>query len=451
VAGASEAVAGGALLLEVDGIIGPASSDFIVRGIDRAEATGAELLVIRMNTPGGLDSSMRDIIKRILSASVPVATYVAPPGSRAASAGTYILYASHIAAMAPATNLGAATPVQLSPVGLPGGGAPSPPERASRPGKNSAGQEPAGKKSAASRHEPRTAMERKIVNDAVAYIRGLATLRGRNREWAERAVREGVSLPADEALAAGVIDLIAPDVTQLLERLDGRVVKLRGRTVTLHVKGAPVTVIEPDWKSRLLAIVTNPNVAYILMLLGVYGLFFELSNPGTVLPGVAGAISLLLALYAFQVLPVNYAGVALVLVGIAFMVSEVFVPSFGALGIGGAVAFVVGSMILLDTGVAGYTISLPLVIGITVLTAAFVMTVLTMAVRQRRRPVVSGREEMVGSDGEAVEAFDGRGRILVHGEVWQARAAVPVDKGQRVTVRQIDGLVLVVAPAAEES
>lgn len=421
------------ILLELKGAIGPAVADYVVRGIEYAEEQNAQLVILRMDTPGGLDSSMRDIIKKIVSAQVPVATYVAPSGARAASAGTYILYASHVAAMAPATNLGAATPVQISPSWMP--------DAAPSKGKDK-GEE--------GQEAPADAMEKKIVNDAAAYIRGLAKMHGRNADWAEKAVREGVSLDAEDALEQQVIDLMADDLSALLTAVDGRRVTVLGHERVLRTAGLSATVLEPDWRSRLLAVITNPNVAYILMLLGIYGLFFELSNPGNILPGVAGAISLLLALYAFQVLPVNYAGLALMLLGIGFMVAEVFVPSFGALGIGGAIAFIVGSLILMETDVEEYTISIPLVIGFALASVAFFTLVVTMVAKLRHRPVVSGREQMLGSVGEVLEAFDAQGRIRVHGEVWEAQTAHPLTRGQRVRVKAMDGLVLTVEAEATE-
>jgi len=423
------------VLLEVNGAIGPAVADYVVRGIEYAEDRQAQLVVLRMDTPGGLDSSMRDIIKKIVAARVPIATYVAPSGARAASAGTYILYASHVAAMAPATNLGAATPVQISPSLLPKG-------KPIADGKD--------KEEGKAEEAPVEPSERKIVNDAAAYIRGLAKMRGRNADWAEKAVREAASLTAEDALEQDVIEIVAPDLTTLFKALDGRRVRVLGQDRALSTVGVIPNVLKPDWRSRLLAIITNPNVAYILMLLGIYGLFFELSNPGNILPGVAGAISLLLALYAFQVLPVNYAGLALMLLGIAFMIAEVFVPSFGALGIGGAVAFVVGSLILMDTEVEAYTLSIPLVIGFALASVAFFTLVVSMVAKLRRKPVVSGREEMIGSRGEVLAAFDTRGRIRVHGEVWEASTRTPLAKGQRVRVKALDGLVLLVEPETEE-
>lgn len=478
-----EPEAGKAVVLEVDGAIGPATNDFIVRGIEDAEASGASVVIIRLNTPGGLDSSMRDIIRKILSSTVPVATYVSPPGSRAASAGTYIMYASHIAAMSPATNLGSATPVSMSPGGL-GGGDQQPDEPAGEPAQSGSDQdesgqeddagsaggaeqteeaqqaeeggssqsEPAGSEEAESPPQGGSAMERKVINDAVAYIKGLARLRERNEEWAEQAVRSAVNLPAEDALERNVIDVIASDVDDLLQQIDGRTVKINEQEVVLATKDLGVETVEPDWRTKLLAIITNPNVAYILMLAGVYGLFFELSNPGALFPGVLGAICLLLALYAFQVLPVNYAGLALILLGIAFMVAELFMPSFGVMGIGGAVAFLIGSLILIETDVEAYQISLPLIITVTAITGLFVFSLITMAVRQRTRPVATGREQMIGSVGEAIADFqNGSGTIHIHGERWSARADATIRSGQAVKVREMDGLILVVEPVEESS
>lgn len=433
-----------AVVLELEGVIGPASNDFIVRGIEQAEESGAALVILRMNTPGGLDTSMRDIIKKILASRVPVVSYVAPPGSRAASAGTYIMYASHIAAMAPATNLGSATPVTISPGGL---------GRDKQPADGGNDEEESTDESEAEEKPPKldTAMERKVVNDAVAYIKGLARLRGRDEKWAEDAVRSAVNLTAEDALQRNVIDIVAKDIADLLVQLDGRTVELQSGEVTLNTKDLTVETVEPDWRTKLLAIITNPNVAYILLLLGVYGLFFELSNPGAMYPGVVGAICLLLALYSFQVLPVNYAGLALILLGIAFMVGELFMPSFGVLGIGGTIAFVVGSLILIETEVEAFQVSMPLIVTVTVVTVLFVFTLIAMAVRQRKKPIVSGREQLIGDVGEATADFSGTGNIHIHGELWTARSERPVRKGQRVKVRELEGLTLVVEPVEEQS
>ncbi len=430
-----------ALLLEVDGAIGPAVSDYIERGIQRAAADGNQAVILRVDTPGGLDTSMRVIIKSILASPIPVIVYVAPSGARAASAGTYILYASHYAAMAPATNLGAATPVPIGPGMTPPG------DDKGSPGQKDSEETGDGDKEPVS---PQKAMGRKVVNDAVAYIRSLAELRGRNAEWAEEAVRMGASLSAEEALAKNVIDAMAEDVDDLLVKLDGRKIKIRDTELTLDTGDWTVEILEPDWRSQLLAVLTNPNVAYILMLLGIYGLIFELYSPGALIPGIVGAISLVLALYAFHVLPVNYAGLALILIGVALIVTELFLPSFGVIGIGGVAAFIIGSIILMDTDIEGYRVSMPLVITVGVVAAALFTVTVLLAVRQRKRPIVSGREEMIGARAEALESFSETGQVRAHGEIWSARARTPVALGQSLRIMNIDGLILEVEPLREE-
>jgi membrane-bound serine protease (ClpP class) len=431
------------VVMPVTGAIGPATVDFVSRGLARAESEGAQLVVLQIDTPGGLDPSMREIIKAILASHVPVAAYVSPSGARAASAGTYILYASHVAAMAPGTNLGAATPVQI---GMP---EPAAPARPAKPGNE---REPGKTDKAKPMEEAggaQSTMERKQVHDASAYIRGLAQMRGRNAEWAERAVREAVSLSADEALAQNVIDLTARDVPELLAKLDGRKVTTAGGERTLATSATVAMTVEPDWKSRFLAVITDPSVALILMMLGIYGLFFEFYNPGFVLPGVVGAICLLLAMFALHLLPVNYAGFALVLLGLAFLIAETFLPSYGSLGIGGTIAFVVGAVMLIDTDVPAFGIPLSLIVVLAAATGLFVFFVAGVALKARRRPVVTGSEELIGSIGVVLDADAAEGWARVHGEQWQVRSSGPLERGQTVRVTARDNLTLTVAPLIE--
>lgn len=406
-------------VLTVQGAISPASADYLLRGMTKAIEDHADLIVIEMDTPGGLDTAMRDIIKAILASPVPVATYVFPSGARAASAGTYILYASHIAAMAPATNLGAATPVELGP---------------------------SGNNKTAPPDDPKM---RKAVHDAAAYIRGLAELRGRNVEWAERAVREAVSLSAAEALELKVIDLVANDLDDLLRQVNGRIIKMDGGTLTLDTTHAVIERVMPDWRSRLLAVIGDPEIAYILILLGIYGLIFEFANPGMLFPGVVGGICLLLGLFAMQAMPISYVGLALMVLGIVLMISEAFVPSFGALGLGGITAFILGSVMLIDTDLPGYGLPWMLIVPVAATSALFSFFVASMALRARARPVVTGAEEMVGATGVTLEDIDNEGWARVHSEQWRVRSTVPLPQGSAIRVRARHGLVLDVEPGKE--
>ncbi len=443
--------AGRAAILEINGAIGPATSHYIVQGLESAQQRSDRLVVLEMDTPGGLDTAMRDIIRAILASSVPVVAYVSPSGARAASAGTYILYASHVAAMAPATNLGAATPVPVGgepetqpvPLPKPEGGTPDRPagqaaEHGSDKSTGSGGGEPVG--------APRSAMERKVVNDAVAYIRGLAELRGRNADWAEQAVRGAASLSASAALQQKVIDVIARDVPDLLARIDGREVQLDARTVRLATRELGVVRIKPDWRTQLLAVITNPTVAYGLMVIGIWGLLLEGYNPGAVLPGVAGSICLLIALFAFQILSVNYAGLALVVIGTAMIIAEFFFPTYGSLGVGGIIAFVVGSLILFDTDVPGLRVGRPVLAALATVGALMIAAIVYVASRAMRHPVATGAQGMIGASAEVVADFSGRGRVRYGGELWNARSDRPLRAGELARIVRVEGLTLWVEP-----
>ena len=416
------------VVLKVQDAIGPASADYMLRGMAKAHERGAKLVVIEIDTPGGLDTSMRTIIQAILASPVPIAVYVSPEGSRAASAGTYILYAAHIAAMAPATTLGAATPVAI---GLPGN------ER--KP------EEKPPAKAASEASAPAAlgdAMTAKQIHDAAAFIRGLAQQRGRNAQWAERAVREAVSLTADEALRDKVIDVVARDVPDLLAKIDGKTVHMQSGELKLQTRGLAHEVVLPDWRQRLLSAIGHPSVALILMMIGIYGLIFEFSSPGFGVAGVTGAICLLLALFALQMLPVNYVGLALILLGLGLLAAEVHLSAFGVLGVGGIVAFVAGAILLFDSDVPGFGAPLPLIFGLAASSALVIFMTASMALRARRRPVVSGRDDMVGTRGVVSEVDGAEAWAMVQGERWRVSSSEPLQPGQAIRVLGVHGLTL---------
>ena len=448
--------AGTAIQLNFDGSLGVATAEYIINGIEEAEETGASLVIIKMDTPGGLMEPMRDIIQAILNSKVPVATYVAPEGARAASAGTYILMASHIAAMAPTTELGAATPVGLGGEDVDGPERPSPMEppadedtnMEAADGDDAESDAEAADDSASdsAEREPNSAIGRKVLNDAIAYIRSLAEKHGRNADWAEEAVRDAATLTSREALEQNVIDIVAKDVGDLLEQIDGREVEVAGEMQTIDSSGLVVTESEPNWRIKFLNAISKPEVVMLLLAIGVYGLLFEGYNPGAIYPGVAGAICLLIAAYALQILPVNYVGLALIVVDFALIIAETFVPSFGALGIGGVIAFIFGSIMMFDSGVPGFGISKAFVFSFAIIASGLLFWLVSYLVKLQARGAVSGEGSIIGGIGTAMEAFSGEGRVWLEGESWAAQSSVPIEKDQEIRVRAIDGLTLLVEP-----
>ena len=436
---------GNVVVLEIEGGIGVATADYVISGIEHAAETGAELIIIEIDTPGGLMGPMDDIVKAILGSTVPVATYVTPAGARAASAGTYILMASHIAAMAPTTRLGAATPVSLT------GENATPQDKNNKPADSDAEGEDSGDEETAPSAPAGTDIERKILNDALAEIRSLAERHGRNAEWAEKAVRDAATLTASEALEQNVIEFVATTRADLLKQIDGYEVEINEAPVTLATNGIVVEEYEPNWRIKILSAIANPEIVLLLGLIGVYGLMYEGWNPGAIVPGVVGVICLLLAAYALQVLPVNYAGLALIIVGLALMTAEAFAPSFGALGLGGIAAFVFGAIMMFDSDVPGFGISVAFVIGLAIVAALLIIWLVGFILKLRRRGAVSGRDSIIGGVGTARADFTGEGKIWLEGEAWLARSAVPIAKDQEVRVIEMDGLVVVVEPLSESS
>jgi membrane-bound serine protease (ClpP class) len=425
-----------AQILYIESVIGPATASFVQSGIETAQSREAELIILSIDTPGGLVDSMRNIIREILGSSIPVVVYVSPSGARAASAGTYILYAGHVAAMAPGTNLGAATPVRMD-----GGSSPS----RKSPGKNedtSDGEEK--NKQTAPTEENGSAMERKIINDSVAYIRSLAQLRGRNADWAEKSVREGASLSVDEAYKMNVIDVVATDLNDLLQKIDGRTVTINNKEIVLNTTGLIIQTIEPNWRIKLLSIITNPNIAFILMIVGVYGIIFEFSSPGSIGPGIIGVICLLFGLYALNVLPVNYAGLALLIFGLGLMIAEAFVPSFGILGISGLISFILAATLLFDSEVPGFRISLPVILITAATSGGVLIFLLAYVWKTHRRPVMTGGQGLIGKEGKVVTWAGGSGYVQIGGERWKALSDEKLVPNDRVKVKERSGLELMV-------
>jgi membrane-bound serine protease (ClpP class) len=429
-----------ALLADITNVIGPATAFYVQNAMDGARTRHAEVLILRLDTPGGLLTSTREIIESILASPVPVVGYVAPAGAHAASAGTYILYATNIAAMAPGTNIGAATPIQIG-----GGGLPGLPEE----------QKPAGEKKEGEGAKPANAplptLETKAANDAIALIRGLAELRGRNADWAEKAIREAATLNARQALEQHVIDLIAPDISALLQDINGRKVLVGQQERTLHTADAEVVRVEPGFMTKALGAIANPNVALILMLVGTYGLIFEMMSPGAIAPGVIGAICLILGLYALSELPLDYAGLALVVLGIAFMIAEAFMPTFGILGFGGIAAFVIGAGMLVNTNIPAYRVSYSVIAAMALVSAAFLILLMGYVLRSQRRKAVTGAEQLKGSEAAVLSWEDGEGYVWAQGERWRARGDKEFAAGQKVTVQKLDGLTLIVSAAKHKA
>ena len=402
------------IVVKISGSINPAVAEYISHEISQANADQEALIVLHMDTPGGLDTSMRQIIKKIQGSQVPVASFVAPSGSRAASAGTFITIASHIAAMAPGTNIGAAHPVNM--MGGGGGG------------------------------EQAKTMEHKVVNDAAAYIRSLAQLRNRNEHWAELAVVKSVSISAEEAMRLNVIDLVAADVKALVLAVDGREVQVASGSVTLRTGNLEIVYHEMNPRQKFLDIISSPNVAYILMMIGMVGLYFELSNPGLVLPGVIGAISLILALYAMQTLPINYAGLLLILFGVILFIAEISIMSYGLLSVSGVISLFLGSTMLIDSDDPALQISRAILYPTLGLTVVLSVGIVVLATRTRNLKKLGGMDGMIGETGLVKDALNPVGRVHVHGELWEAEAEGPVAEGETVRVDSVAGLKIKVSP-----
>ena len=455
---ASAAADGSVVVLQIEGGIGVATAEYLSSGIKHAEDQNANLVIIEMDTPGGLVSATRDIIQDILASDVPVATYISPAGARGDSAGTYIMFASHIAAMAPTTHLGAATPVSLNGDDVTPDQETEPTAEPESDGDAAADSENSETDDADEASDGETerepppragsAMDRKVLNDAVAYIRSLAERHGRNADWAEAAVVDAATLTAEEALEMNVIDIVAENQNDLLAQIDGREVKMETGMAAVDTENVTVDRFEPNWRIKILSAISQPEIILLLGMVGLYGLMYEGWNPGAIVPGVVGVICLLLAAYASQLLPVNYAGLALIVVGVGLMVAEAFAPSFGALGLGGIAAFVFGAIMMFDSGIPGFGISIAFVIGLALVAAAAIIWLIGFALKLRKRGAVSGRGSIIGGIGTAMDDFTGEGKVWLEGEAWAAVSTVPVQKDQQVIVTAMDGLTLTVKPAS---
>jgi membrane-bound serine protease (ClpP class) len=434
--------------ITLDGPIGPAAAEYFDDAANRAVEDGAGAIILRMDTPGGLSESMRRIVARVLGSSVPVLCYVAPGGARAASAGTYILYACQVAAMAPATHLGAATPVALGrSTPMPSPSRPSG-AKPTLPGAVPAMTDTAQDTTAVATKPVGDAESNKVLNDAVAYIRSLAQLNGRNAEWAEQAVRGAATLTATEAVDRHVVDFVALDAADLLKQASGRQVRVGERTMTLALQSQPVREYAPNWRTNFLGIITNPTIAYVLLLAGIYGLILEAFHPGALLPGIAGVICLLIGMYALQMLPVNYAGLALMALGVGLLIAEMVSPTIGVIGVGGVISFVLGSILLFNTNVPGYAVNLGVIAGIAFGAIAVLAMILWLVMRSRRAHQVSSDPQMVGASGQLLQSTDERGEgwAQIYGERWQVLSDVPLPAGTNVRVVRRDGLLLWVIP-----
>ncbi|MFZ9035334.1 MAG: NfeD family protein [Francisellaceae bacterium] len=422
-----------AVILTISGGIGPATEEYIQSGFEYATNQAAKVVIIEIDTPGGLADAMRGMIQTMLNSAIPTVVYVYPPGGHAASAGTFLLYAADIAAMAPGTNVGAASPVNI------GGTPPSTPT----PNPEDI---PIDEKGQQKPKDDKSTIEKKVFNDSAAYIRALAEMNGRNAKWAEMAVTEAATLTAEEALKENVINVVAMDIPDLLRQINGMDVDVNGKKVTLDTNAMQVEYFEPGWRLEFLQIITDPSIAYLLLVIGVWLLFFEFAHPGLFLPGILGIISILIAIYGLHMLPISYVGLMLMFLGVVLLIAEAFITSFGFLGIGGVVAFTIGSIMLVDTGVPGYEIAMPLILAVSIVTGIFFLLIVHLAIRSYRHRVISGQEGMIGQSGRILVDEDGSKWLFVNGERWRVSHPENYHKHQSVEITDAKGFVLDVKP-----